>query len=94
MPRYPDARGRQIFMARRAPCLCRAKLIRTSQGALGLTKTPAPPSPQSKPGDIRLRAGDILLLDTGGAFASQHRQGKHFSIIIEMENTNPVSRWS
>ena len=45
---------------------------------------------QAKPGDIRLQPGDILLLDTGGAFAQQHRQSKHFALVIEMENTNPV----
>lgn len=50
------------------------------------------PVPQAKPGDIRLRAGDILLLDTGSSFAQQHRQSKYFSIVLEMENTNPVSR--
>lgn len=28
---------------------------------------------RSKPGDIELRSGDILLLDTGSAFADQHK---------------------
>ncbi len=45
---------------------------------------------RAKTGDIKLRAGDILLLDTGSAFAQQHRDSKYFSIVIEMENTNPV----
>lgn len=45
---------------------------------------------QAKPGDIKLRGGDIMLLDTGAAFARQHKDSKYFSIVIEMENTNPV----
>lgn len=28
---------------------------------------------RAKPGDIELRSGDILLLDTGSAFAEQHK---------------------
>ena len=28
---------------------------------------------RAKPGDIELRSGDILLLDTGSAFADQHK---------------------
>lgn len=44
---------------------------------------------RSKPGDIRVQAGDILLLDTGAAFAQQNKDSKHFSVIIEMPDTNP-----
>ncbi|KAI3433730.1 hypothetical protein D9Q98_003538 [Chlorella vulgaris] len=44
---------------------------------------------RSKPGDIELRSGDILLLDTGSAFADQHKDSKHFTLIIEMPNSNP-----
>ena len=29
----------------------------------------------AKPGDIELRSGDILLLDTGSAFAQQNKVG-------------------
>jgi di/tricarboxylate transporter len=44
---------------------------------------------RSKPGDVALRAGDILLLDTGGAFFRNFQDSKYFSIVIELENTNP-----
>eukprot|EP00890_Picochlorum_soloecismus_P001706 jgi/Picsp_1/2536/NSC_00767-R1_sodium sulfate co-transporter len=44
---------------------------------------------RAKPGEIELQASDILLLDAGPSFASQHKDSKYFSVILEMENTNP-----
>lgn len=44
---------------------------------------------RSKPGEVVLKAGDILLLDTGGSFSRLHNDSKYFSTVIEMENTNP-----
>ena len=44
---------------------------------------------RSKPGEIKLEAGDVLLLDAGASFGEQHRDSKHFAVIIEMENSNP-----
>jgi di/tricarboxylate transporter len=44
---------------------------------------------RAKPGDIKLKPGDVLLLDAGPAFKEQNSDSKHFSVIIEMENTNP-----
>jgi di/tricarboxylate transporter len=44
---------------------------------------------RAKPGDIVLQRGDILLLDTGAAFAQQNKDSIHFSLIIEMPDTNP-----
>lgn len=44
---------------------------------------------KAKPGEIELQASDILLLDCGPAFASKHKDSKYFSVILEMENTNP-----
>ncbi|KAL4432402.1 hypothetical protein ABPG77_001701 [Micractinium sp. CCAP 211/92] len=44
---------------------------------------------RANPGDVCVQPGDILLLDTGAAFAQQHKDSKHFSIIIELPNTNP-----
>lgn len=43
----------------------------------------------AKPGDVVLTSGDILLLDTGAAFAQLHADSRFFSIVIEMENSNP-----
>jgi hypothetical protein len=36
-----------------------------------------------------LQAGDLLLLDTGATFAKKHVDSKYFSMILEMENSNP-----
>jgi di/tricarboxylate transporter len=45
---------------------------------------------RAKPGDIVLKGSDILLLDAGGGFASQHKQdSKYFSLVLELDNTNP-----
>lgn len=44
---------------------------------------------RANPGTITLKIGDILLLDAGPGFASQYKDSKYFSIVIEAENTNP-----
>ena len=45
---------------------------------------------RQKPSDVVLTSSDILLLDAGPAFAHQHRgDSKYFSLVIEMDNTNP-----
>ena len=45
---------------------------------------------RAKPGKIVLQSSDILLLDAGPSFASEHSQGsKYFSLVLELENTNP-----
>lgn len=44
---------------------------------------------RSKPSEVVIQASDILLLDAGPAFAQQHKDSKYFSILIEMEQTNP-----
>ncbi len=44
---------------------------------------------RAKPGEIVLQASDILLLDAGPHFAEQYHDSKYFSVILEMENTNP-----
>ncbi len=45
------------------------------------------------PGAIKLRAGDILLLDAGPAFARAHADSRYFSVVIEMAGTNPPRLW-
>jgi di/tricarboxylate transporter len=44
---------------------------------------------RAKPGEIKLEAGDVLLLDAGPTFMEQNRDSKHFAVLIEMENSNP-----
>jgi di/tricarboxylate transporter len=44
---------------------------------------------REKPGEIELQASDILLLDCGPGFITKHKDSKYFSVILEMENTNP-----
>ncbi|GAB4819177.1 hypothetical protein N2152v2_006223 [Parachlorella kessleri] len=48
---------------------------------------------QANPGDVRLKAGDILLLDTGGAFVQRHKQSKYFSLVYELEGTTNPPRY-
>lgn len=45
---------------------------------------------QANPGDIVVRPGDILLVDTNGNFARQHRQSKYFSIVLELEQSSEL----
>jgi di/tricarboxylate transporter len=40
-------------------------------------------------GTIPLQGGDILLVDAGPGFAKQHKESKYFSLVLEMDNTNP-----
>lgn len=44
---------------------------------------------RAHPGDIRLQTSDILLLDAGPAFKGQNSDSKYFSLVIELENSNP-----
>jgi di/tricarboxylate transporter len=46
---------------------------------------------KTKIGDIELRPGDTLLLETDDQFVSQHRYNKDFLLVGEIENSRPVS---
>ncbi|MDC3332774.1 SLC13 family permease [bacterium] len=45
---------------------------------------------KSKIGDIRLRPGDTLLLETHDEFARQQRYSRDFLLVGEIENSRPV----
>lgn len=40
--------------------------------------------------DVKLRAGDVLLLDTGSSFEHRHRNDIAFSLITTVPDTSPV----
>ncbi|GMH35609.1 hypothetical protein BSKO_03477 [Bryopsis sp. KO-2023] len=44
---------------------------------------------KEKIGDIVLRGGDVLLLDTGSQFLSQNRNNRNFALVSEVENSSP-----
>ena len=44
---------------------------------------------RAKIGDIALQPGDVLLLDTGAHFLTEHRNGPLFALISEIENSAP-----
>lgn len=44
---------------------------------------------RAKIGDIALQPGDVLLLDTGSHFLTEHRNGPLFALISEIENSAP-----
>lgn len=46
---------------------------------------------KTKIGDIELRPGDTLLLETHDQFVKQHRYSKDFLLVGEIENSRPVS---
>ena len=43
----------------------------------------------SKIGDIELRAGDVLILDTGPYFVQRFRDDVNFLLVAEIENSTP-----
>ena len=45
---------------------------------------------KTKIGDIELRAGDTLLLETHDEFVRQQRYNKNFLLVSEIENSRPV----
>lgn len=45
---------------------------------------------KTKIGEIRLRPGDTLLLETHDEFVAQQRYSKNFLLVSEVENSNPV----
>ena len=45
---------------------------------------------KTKIGDILLRPGDTLLLETSDQFVSQQRYSKNFLLVSEIENSSPV----
>jgi di/tricarboxylate transporter len=45
---------------------------------------------KTKIGDIELKAGDTLLLETHDEFVSQQRYSKNFLLVSEIENSRPV----
>ncbi len=45
---------------------------------------------KTKIGDIELKAGDTLLLETHDQFVSQQRYSKNFLLVSEIENSRPV----
>ncbi|WP_101757200.1 SLC13 family permease [Oceanicoccus sp. KOV_DT_Chl] len=45
---------------------------------------------KTKIGDIYLRPGDTLLLETNDQFVSQQRYSKNFLLVSEIENSRPV----
>ena len=42
-----------------------------------------------KPGDIRLRAGDTLLLEADATFADRHRYDRNFLLVSELRDSTP-----
>lgn len=40
--------------------------------------------------DVKLRAGDVLLLDTGSDFEHRHRNDAAFSLITPVPDSSPV----
>uniref|UniRef100_A0A061S8X4 Sodium sulfate co-transporter n=1 Tax=Tetraselmis sp. GSL018 TaxID=582737 RepID=A0A061S8X4_9CHLO len=44
---------------------------------------------KSKIGDIVIKAGDVLLLDTGSGFVEAHSHDPSFALVSEVENSNP-----
>jgi len=48
---------------------------------------------QANPGDITLKAGDVLLLDTGAGFRQRYADTPYFALVSEVDNSNPP-RWA
>lgn len=44
---------------------------------------------QEKVGDIRLEAGDVLLIEAHPTFARKHRQDPSFALVAEVEDSKP-----
>lgn len=44
---------------------------------------------QGKIGDIRLRAGDLLLIESNGGFITRQRDSRDFYLVSSIENTAP-----
>ncbi|KAL4441024.1 hypothetical protein ABPG77_010455 [Micractinium sp. CCAP 211/92] len=44
---------------------------------------------QANPGDIELRVGDVLLLDTGAGFKERYSDTPYFALVNEIANSNP-----
>jgi len=47
---------------------------------------------KQKIGDIKLKGGDVLLLDTGSHFLSNYRDDKAFALVSEVEKSSPPTR--
>ena len=47
------------------------------------------PPPQANPGDVALKAGDVLLLDTGAGFRQRYADTPYFALVSEVDNSNP-----
>lgn len=50
---------------------------------------PPLPPPQANPGDVALKAGDVLLLDTGAGFRQRYADTPYFALVSEVDNSNP-----
>ncbi|PRW20813.1 Receptor of activated kinase C component of 40S small ribosomal subunit isoform A [Chlorella sorokiniana] len=44
---------------------------------------------QANPGDVSLKAGDVLLLDTGAGFRQRYADTPYFALVSEVDNSNP-----
>eukprot|EP00803_Ostreobium_quekettii_P006321 evm.model.scf_164.7 EVM.evm.TU.scf_164.7 scf_164:94260-120106(+) len=44
---------------------------------------------RQKIGDITLKGGDVLLLDTGAAFVRDNKNNRNFALVSEVENSTP-----
>ncbi|KAF5840821.1 hypothetical protein DUNSADRAFT_15363 [Dunaliella salina] len=47
---------------------------------------------KQKIGDIKLKGGDVLLLDTGSHFLSNYRDDKAFALVSEVEKSSPPTK--
>lgn len=43
---------------------------------------------KEKIGDIALRGGDVLLLDTGPQFVAENRNNRNFALVSEVANSH------
>lgn len=55
---------------------------------VGVSRAGAPVGPDVR--DVRLRAGDLLLLDAGAAFTAQHGADRAFSLVSEVPKSSPL----
>lgn len=45
---------------------------------------------KEKIGDITLKGGDVLLLDTGTNFVKEYKNNRNFALVSEVENSIPL----
>lgn len=90
--RYIDRRLVQVVVASSSPLV--GKTVRELQfrdqfSAVVVAISRQGERVQANPGDIELKVGDVLLLDTGAGFKQRYSDTPYFALVNELENSNP-----